>query len=281
MANNVFSFNKLTGGTAGCLDDLDHNNISDGDLAFGAEITADANKCYIYRFKDPDATVESSPDVIEPDSGGTGCWKLLASQNANWDDMRTFLAATTLSEALAALSLQYDHIWIPATAMTPTTTSGGEQTSSEEWDDATNDNMRNYIAFDTGADEYACFDLVMPSAWDRSTIKFKPYWTGGTGCSSGETGCFALQGAAVGDNEDLDTNQGTAQTSTDTLQDDDNDKLHIGPASAAITIANSPALGDKIHFKIYRDVSGDNAAGDILLFGIVMEIKYTNEVSAW
>jgi hypothetical protein len=34
MANNAFAAIRLTGGTSGCLDDLIHTNITDGDLAF-------------------------------------------------------------------------------------------------------------------------------------------------------------------------------------------------------------------------------------------------------
>jgi len=284
----IFAANALTGGAAGALDDIDHNSCTDEDLA--VVIDSGNSKTYLFWFDDDNGGAESSPDIIEPDSaaaaGSNHRWVLCDNQSFTSSFMRTLVTTATTAAFLAALDLEYDHIWIGATAMTPTTTNGAESTSGEEWDNSTNDNMRAYLAFDKDTDEYACFDVVMPSAWDRGTIKFKPYYTGLTGVSSGETAVFALQGVALGNNEDLDADQGTAQTSSDTLLDDDSDKLHIGPASSAITIADESggstvALGDLVHFKLYRDVSADNAGGDLALFGIVIEIKYDQTVSAW
>lgn len=278
---SIFAANAIIGATAGALDDIAYDSIKDEDLCI--VIDAANLKSYFYAFDSSSGEDESSPDIIKPEDAGAeaGRWKLTTIQSSSESFMRTVLDASSIAEFLAALNLEYDHLWIPASAMVPTTTNGAESTSSEEWDNATNDNMRAYLGFDKTTDEYACFDLVMPSAWDRSTIKFKPYWTGGAGTATGETVCWVLQAAAVGNNEDLDTDQGTEQTSTDTLLDDDNDVLHIGPASSAITVANAPALGDLVHFKIYRDRSEDTADGDALLFGIMLEIKYTQSVSEW
>jgi hypothetical protein len=285
MANNAFAFTALTGGAAGALDDLIHTNISDGDMAF--VVVKSAKKAYILYYDSSSAAAEDTTAdqiVVKPDSNsGNGRWLGTAVQDALWDNLRTALAATTLGEFLTGLNLKVDHIYIPASAMAGTATVGATYAESEVWDDATNDNMRSYLEFPSSADAHACFDIVMPSAWDRGTIKFKYLWTGSLTSSSGEDVVMELSGAAVGDNEDLDTNQGTSVEVGDALQDDDTDKLHISDASAAVTIANTPALGDLVHFKLSRDVSEESssAAGSIRIFGIVLQINYTNEVSAW
>lgn len=285
MANNAFSFTALTGGAAGALDDLIHTNITDGDLAFVT--VKSTKKSYVLYYDSSSAADEStSVDqiVINPDSNaGNGRWLGTSVQNALWDNLRTALAATDLSTFLAGLALKVDHIWVPASAMTPTLTAGAVVGSEEVWDDGTNDNARSYLLFTNSADRHACFDVVMPSSWDRGTVKFKYYWTGAAGASSGEDVVFELSGTAASDNEDLDGNQGTAIEVGDTLQDDDNDKLHISAASAAVTIANTAALGDLVHFKVSRDVSEESTsvASNAVLFGVMIEINYTNEVAAW
>lgn len=285
MANNAFAFTALTGGTAGALDDLIHTNISDGDMAF--VVVKAAKKAYIVYYDSSSAAAEDTSAnqiVVKPDSNsGNGRWLGTAVQDALWDNLRDALAAESLSEFLAGISLKVDHIFIPASAMVPTTTAGATYALNESWDDGTNDNMRSYMEFDDSFDMHVCFDLVMPSSWDRGTIKFKYLWTGSSTSSSGEDIVMELSGAAIGDNEDLDTATGTAIEVNDTLQDDDDDKLHISAASAAVTIANTPALGDQVHFKLSRDVSEETSsvAGAARIFGIVIELNYTNEVTAW
>ena len=75
MANNTYSCNLLTGGTAGCLDDIDHDNLSDADIAI--VIHATNSKFYMYDYNSSSSTAESSPDVINPDSNsGAGRWIL-------------------------------------------------------------------------------------------------------------------------------------------------------------------------------------------------------------
>lgn len=285
MANNIFAFTALTGGTAGALDDLIHTNISDGDIAIVGIKSTDKTYVCVYD-SSSSASEDTTADqiVVKPDSNsGNGRWLGTAVQDGLWDNLRSSLAATNLDEFLDGIKLKVDHIWIPASAMTPTITNGAVLESEETWDNGTNDNSRTYLAFTNANDTHACFDVVMPSSWDRGTIKFKFYWTGASGGSSGEDVVMELSGAAVGDNEDLDTNQGTSIEVGDTLQDDDDDKLHISAASAAVTVANSAALGDQIIFKLSRDVSEESTsvAGDVRIFGVMIEISYTNEVSAW
>jgi len=76
MANNFFYCNKLIGGTAGTLDDINHSSVSDGDSATVTDAINDIT--YTYTYNSSSATAESSPDVIKPDSnGGNGRWILV------------------------------------------------------------------------------------------------------------------------------------------------------------------------------------------------------------
>ena len=71
MAKQVFVADTLTGGTAGCLDDIDHSILEDGNVAIVI-----ASSVYFYVYSDSEAGAESSPSIIIPDSNvsGTGAW---------------------------------------------------------------------------------------------------------------------------------------------------------------------------------------------------------------
>jgi len=77
MAISRFDAIKITGGTAGALDDIIHTNIADGDAA----VVTDAvnNIKYNYTYDSSNSTAESDPTIINPDSNsGDGRWLLTA-----------------------------------------------------------------------------------------------------------------------------------------------------------------------------------------------------------
>lgn len=81
MAKRTFSANKLTGGLSGCLDDISHNSISDGDIAF--VVNSADNTFYSYYYDSSSSDAEDSPNTIQPDSNtGDGRW-ILSSVSAN------------------------------------------------------------------------------------------------------------------------------------------------------------------------------------------------------
>lgn len=179
------------------------------------------------------------------------------------------------------LGIDYDTIWIPASAMVPTTTNGAASGSNEY---ATNDNMFDYLAFDTTTEEFAAFSLPMPEDWDRSTIKAKFYWTPGTATGAADdTVEWQLAGQAISNDDPLDVAMGDAgEVISDTVLAGENGDLHISDATPAITIGGTPALADLVHFKASRNVGGTDDHGyDAWLLGILIQYKKTNVVAAW
>jgi len=159
-------------------------------------------------------------------------------------------------------------VWIPAAAMTPRATSGAGRGT---YDSGSNDITIPTLDFDTTTQEYAHFSVAMPKGWDEGAVTFIPYWTNAGGAST-QTVVWSLAGRALGDSDAINGAFGTVQTSTDTFEAQND--LHIGPASAAITIGNTPAENDLVVFEVSRVVASDNLAGDAILIGIKLMISY-------
>jgi len=190
------------------------------------------------------------------------------------DKLATFEGAVKASND-SVTGRNYRTIYVDAGAMVPTETNGA-QAGTEEL--ATNDVMVDYFAFDASTDEKVQFKMVMPEQWDNGTIKAKFYWKS----SNTDTGTVAwfIQAVAHADSAVLDTAFGTAVTATaDAGSGTDND-LHITAASAAMTVAGSPAEGEMVMFQIYRDVSADNYNADAHLLGVNLQYRESATASA-
>ena len=160
-------------------------------------------------------------------------------------------------------------VWIPAVAMTPRTTNGAGSGTVET---AINRVMIKTLDFDTAADEYAQFSIRMPKGWNEGTLTFTPVWSHPAATTNFGVVWF-LQAVAVSNDDTLEVAFGTAVSSTDT--GGTTDDVYVGPASAAMTVAGTPAEGDLVVFQIYRDVSdaGDTLSVDARLHGVT--INYT------
>ena len=176
----------------------------------------------------------------------------------------------------------YEEIWIPAGAMTPNATAPA---AADIYEYATNDMTHDTLLFDGIAqDEYAEFNVVMPSSWNRGTIKAKVFWAPGhADANVDEWVLFTLAAGAFSNDDALDAVLGTAQDMADRVIADDD--LHITAASAAITVGGTPALGDLIHFKLRRDYdyTGGGTAMDVdaRVFGALIQYQKTQSVAAW
>jgi len=281
MANNIFSANSLTGGTAGDLDDIDHNNISDGDIALA--IDASNDKTYFYRYNASSAAAESSPDTINPDSHAAenGRW-ILSTTQAAASYLRDILQQTAISGFLDKIGVQYDYLWIPASAFKPATTNGCDAVNGYEF--TTNYAMCQYLAFDGATEQYADVDVVFPPTWDRSTISAKFYWTPASGASAANTVEWQIQGISIRNDDDIDgvAFTDTGEVITDTVLAGADSDLHITAKTPDVTINGTAGLGNMVHLKVSRNVGGtDDMAEDAWLFGVLIQYKRTVEVSAW
>jgi hypothetical protein len=174
----------------------------------------------------------------------------------------------------------YDSVFIPASAMTPTATNGAVGGTKEF---ATNDINGDYLAFDTTTEQYAEFQFPMPEGWDRSTFKMKAMWspTDDTGAVT-NTVEWEIAAGALSNDDPFDAALGTAQVISDTILAGESGDNHITGATPAITCGGTPALGDLIHFKVSRNVGGtDDYGANALLWGVWIQVKITNAVTAW
>lgn len=157
-------------------------------------------------------------------------------------------------------------LYIPASALFPATTSGCATLAQGE----TSSNKINYkyLAFDQSTEEYAWINLPTPDYWDLSTVTIKFHWTAASG--TGDV-IWGAAGLCRGDDDALDTALGTAQTVTDTLLATGDE--HTTSATSAITIGGTPAKGDKLYLRVYRDAdaAGDTLNADAHLTGITVK----------
>ena len=167
--------------------------------------------------------------------------------------------AVTLPGAACTLgptTLGAHNIWVPAGAMTPRTTSGAAAGTAET---ATNRVNYDYLAFDTGADEFAQFWVRMPKSWDAGTITATFVWTHPSTTTNFDV-TWGIQAVAFGDGVASDSAFGTGITVTDAGGTTGN--FYTSPTTAAVTIAGTPAAEKMVCFQVYRDVDGNGVAGN-------------------
>lgn len=161
---------------------------------------------------------------------------------------------------------------ISAAAMWGRTTNGSAALTQTE----TITNYVNYktLDFDATTAEYVQFQWMAVRNYNNGTVKFTPYWTAASGSG---TVIWNMAGVALSNDDALETAFGTLQTSTDTLITAAD--VHVGPQSAAITIAGTPADSDLHFWQIGRDIS-DTLAVDAKLLGIIVELSLDSGIAA-
>lgn len=198
------------------------------------------------------------------------------------------LAANQIAADLVAINANWEYVltprnkWIPAHEFTPTTTNGCAALANVEL--ATNDVQIEYLAFDPGTQEHATVSLVMPEGYDLGTIKAKFFWIPATGCTAEDDVIWGISAVAVSNDDTVDATFGTAVVVTDAVTAGVEADLHVSAATAAITIGGTPALGDLIHIKVYRDAdaAGDTMdAEDAWLLGVMLQFTVDQAVTAW
>jgi hypothetical protein len=208
------------------------------------------------------------------DTGGDHDYIITPGEDATADrtltlDLGDADRTLTLNDDITPLGQGLHTITIPATAMLRAITNGP---SSAQVESASNDINYKVLDFDASTDEYAHFNILMPKGWNEGTVSFQVTWT--TTATDTDGVAWGLQAVAISDNESIDASWGTAVVVTDNAQSAAGEAL-VTSISSAVTVGGSPAEGDIVFFRIFRDVSdgNDDMTEDARLISI--KILYT------
>jgi hypothetical protein len=126
------------------------------------------------------------------------------------------------------------------------------------------------------AKEYAYFQIAMPKGWNEGTLTYQVYWCSSATDTDGVV--WGLQAMAISDNEALNGTFGAAIEVTDNAQSAANELL-TAAESAALTVNGTPAVGDLVLFRLYRDPAhaSDTHAEDARL--IQMKLFLTTDAA--
>lgn len=189
-------------------------------------------------------TAANTGAIYTKDTGGQP--ELYFREESSGDEVQI-----TSAGGLSNIIKQGKHtISVPAAAMTARTTNGAAAATTEL---ATNDVMLNTFDFDATTSEGVQFVVPMPESWNEGTVTFIPYWTGAAGAGGVS---WTMRAVALSNDDAMDAAFGTGVNSDDTFIAAND--LHIGPESATITIAGTPAAGDLVVFEVVRDVADAN-----------------------
>jgi hypothetical protein len=208
------------------------------------------------------SVISLDPSSISPITPVAADKVLLADASAS-DAAGT--ASITDVVSLVARKQGLETIWVPAAAMTPTVSNGCAALAKAETTSGRPDMV--VLDFDASADEHAQFQISMPKSWDEGTITFQVFHT--TTATDTDGVAWGLQAVACSDGDTIDVAYGTPIVVTDAYQSTAED-LYVTAVSSAVTVGGSPAAGDAIFFRIFRDVSdaADTATEDARLIGV-------------
>lgn len=178
-------------------------------------------------------------------------------------------AGATAPEWNPAPSIGTHTIFVPAGAMLPSTTNGCAPLATVEI--STGQPELVTLDFDSSVDESAQFSVAMPKSWDLGTVTVEFLWSHAAAATNFAV-VWAAEAVAVGDDDAVAATYGTVQTVTDS--GGTTDDLYISAATPAITVGGTPAQGDMVFVRVYRDAdnAADTLATDARLHGV--RIRY-------
>lgn len=155
--------------------------------------------------------------------------------------------------------------WIPARDWQPSATAGCAALATIA--SAAGQPDIQTLDFDATTAESAQCQIALERGWNLGTVTFEVEWSHAATATNFGT-AWKLSGVAVSDGQLVAQNFGTAITATDTGGTTNN--KYRTAESAAVTIANTPALHDVIFLKIERDPANgsDTMAIDARLHGV-------------
>jgi hypothetical protein len=191
-----------------------------------------------------------------PDTPGTGKWKIYPKADG-------WYTVDDGGNEYALMSLTAAELPVMASQMWPTTTAGCAALAKTEY--GTNDIDLQTLDFDQTTVEYAQFMVWMPDNWDAGTVTFKALWTAAAGTAA-QTVEWNLQGRSYANDDAIDQAWGTAVEVSDALIATGD--VHISAESTAVTLAGTPAAGEPVQFRAWRDADNDTLEADGKLAGL-------------
>jgi len=236
--------------------DFTATNGSDVVLASGATVNDTVEIVSFGTFQSADALPLTggtmTGDLIVPDGDLILGSTAVTSTAAELNQLDGVVAKTAGKET----------IWVPASAMQPTTSNGCSALTTVETTSGRPDLV--VLDFDKDSDEFAQFSVAFPKSWNAGTVTFQVFWAGIAATTDVD---WMVDAVAISNNTTIDVAYGTAVVVTDNAQGAV-EELNVSAESGALTIAGSPGDDELCFFRIGRDVSGDAMAGDARLVGI-------------
>tara|TARA_R110000824_G_scaffold24247_2_gene85657 strand:- start:56 stop:565 length:510 start_codon:yes stop_codon:yes gene_type:complete len=159
-------------------------------------------------------------------------------------------------------------IILPATSFIPTSVNGAQFVAHVH-----NNTPRPALAFDAGADEFAVsVPLVMPASYAAGDVKVDIFFYSASANSGTAAWSVTLEAiTASTDTLDLEASSslpaGTVGTHSMGGTAGDLRKLAV---TLSATSMDSVAAGDQMRLAFFRDVSGDDVAGDLYVPFVVL-----------
>ena len=210
-------------------------------------------------------------DIIIKDAGTIGSASDTDAMAISSGGVVNFTQSPTVASA-AIKTAGKETIYVPASAMYPTTTSGCAALTQVEI--SSSQPELKVLDFDPSSDENAQFSVAFPKSWNEGVITFRAFFTV-TGTNTG-TVKWELSGVSMGDNDAIGAGFGTAIGPTAKAHSGTSNDINITAESGNVTISNA-AVDEMVFFNIHRDVSDDDQTGDARLIGI--QIFYTTDAA--
>jgi len=161
-------------------------------------------------------------------------------------------------------------IWIPSSAMTPTSTAGCSALTLVEMTAGRPE--LQVLDFAADADDNAQFTVAFPKSWDEGAVNFQPFWTV-TGTNTGDVE-WNLTGTSIANNGVINTAYPTASVSAGVAHSGTSNDLNVGDVCGGLTIGNA-AVDTVTYFKLSNDTSSSTQTGTARLIGIKLFYNIT------
>jgi hypothetical protein len=221
-------------------------------------------------------TIKKNPGgaaLVAGDLGAAGSQHIAMYDGTDFIVLNPGVSMDLSAYATTASQVGQQTIWLPAAAMTPTTTNGAATGSTEL---ATNDVMVKYLAFDASTAEKAQVMVQMPKSWDEGTIIAQFVWTHpATDTNFGVV--WGIKAVAFANDDAMDAAFGTEQEVADT--GGTTSDCYITSETSAMTVAGTAGAEELVCFEIYRDPTdgSDTMAVDAWLIGV--KLHYTTDAA--